>query len=109
MTFAQLPAGHARLPAAPRPPRITLILSAGKNKKLRPGDILGALTADGGIAGSGIAGSDVGMIQIDDSSAYVAIAAASAEPARLRLNEAGIKGRSVKARIAGLELRETSD
>jgi ATP-independent RNA helicase DbpA len=112
VTFEQLPAGAARLPAAalppPRPPRVTLILSAGKNKKLRPGDILGALTADGDIPGSGIPGSDVGMIQIDDSAAYVAIAAGSAEQARLRLNDAGVKGRTVKARIAGLELRESS-
>jgi len=108
VTFEQLPAGHGRLPAPPRPPRVTLILSAGKNKKLRPGDILGALTADGGIPGSGIPASDVGMIQIDDSSAYVAIAAGSAEQACLRLSEAGVKGRSVKARIAGLELREAS-
>jgi ATP-independent RNA helicase DbpA len=113
VTFGQLPAGHARLPAPPlppppRPPRVTLILSAGKNKKLRPGDILGALTADGGIPGSGIPASDVGMIQIDDSAAYVAIAAGSAEQACLRLSESGVKGRSVKARIAGLELRETS-
>jgi ATP-independent RNA helicase DbpA len=112
VTFEQLPASPARQPAAslapPRPPRVTLILSAGKNKKLRPGDILGALTADGDIPGSGIPASDVGMIQIDDSAAYVAIAAGSAEQARRRLNEAGVKGRSVKARIAGLELRETA-
>ncbi|HKO91618.1 MAG TPA: DEAD/DEAH box helicase [Polyangiaceae bacterium] len=103
VTFEQLSAGPARLPAPPRPARVTLILSAGKNKKLRPGDILGALTADGGIPGS-----DVGMIQIDDSAAYVAIATGSAEQARLRLNEAGVKGRSVKARIAALELRDAT-
>lgn len=94
-----VPAEAPSLPP-PTPARVTLILSAGKDKKLRPGDILGSLTAEGGVPGE-----DVGLIQIDDSSAYVAVAAASAERALLRLQQAGVKGRSVKARLAGLELR----
>jgi ATP-independent RNA helicase DbpA len=94
-----LPQGSALLPP-PKPARVTLILSAGKDKKLRPGDILGSLTAEGGIPGA-----DVGTIQIDDSSAYVAVAASSAERALSRVQQAGIKGRSVKARLAGLDLR----
>ena len=94
-----LPQGSALLPP-PKPARATLILSAGKDKKLRPGDILGSLTAEGGIPGA-----DVGTIQIDDSSAYVAVAASSAERALSRVQQAGIKGRSVKARLAGLDLR----
>ncbi|HEU4579124.1 MAG TPA: ATP-dependent RNA helicase DbpA [Polyangiaceae bacterium] len=94
-----MPAGAPTLPP-PQPQRVTLILSAGKDKKLRPGDILGSLTAEGGIPGE-----DVGLIQIDESSAYVAVAAGSAERALSRLQTAGVKGRSVRARIAGMELR----
>jgi len=94
-----VPEGAPSLPP-PTPARVTLILSAGKDKKLRPGDILGSLTAEGGIPGA-----DVGMIQIEESSAYVAVAAASAERALSRLQQAGVKGRSVKARLAGLDLR----
>ena len=96
------PEGAASLPP-PTPARVTLILSAGKDKKLRPGDILGSLTGEGGVRGE-----DVGMIQIDESSAYVAVAASSAERALLRLQQAGVKGRSVQARRASLELRAPS-
>lgn len=95
--FSELPPSSAAPP--PAPPRITLLLGAGKDKKLRPGDILGALTAEGGLAGS-----DVGAIQIDDSGAYVAVSAASAERALGLLRERKIKGKSVRARRAGLTL-----
>ncbi|HVZ33953.1 MAG TPA: ATP-dependent RNA helicase DbpA [Polyangiaceae bacterium] len=100
-TFQPLPPSSSTLPPAPAPPRVTLLLGAGKNKKLRPGDILGALTGEGGIEGK-----DVGAIQIDDTAAYVAIGRASAERALSRLQAAGVKGRSVKVRRAGLQLRE---
>jgi ATP-independent RNA helicase DbpA len=77
-----------------------LLLGAGKDKKLRPGDVLGALTAEGGLAGT-----DVGSIQIDDSSTYVAVTAGSAERALTLLAERKVKGRSIRARRASLELR----
>jgi ATP-dependent RNA helicase DbpA len=85
----------------PRPKHVTLLLSAGKDKKLRAGDLLGALTGEGGVSGS-----DVGSIQIDERASYVAIAAEAAERALARLAAAGVKGRSVKARVVGLALRE---
>jgi ATP-independent RNA helicase DbpA len=97
--FQPLPAAA---PAAPPPaPMATLLLSAGKNKKLRPGDILGALTAGGAVRGE-----DVGSITIDDSAAYVAVRAGVAEAAIAQLQAAPVKGRSVKVRRAGLVLRE---
>jgi ATP-independent RNA helicase DbpA len=83
----------------PPPRRVTLLLGAGKNKKLRPGDILGALTAEGGIAGDA-----VGAIEIDDDVAYVAVDAASSEQALRRASEAPVKGRRIKVRLATLEL-----
>jgi ATP-dependent RNA helicase DbpA len=96
--FTELPAAAAPQPPA-LPKRVTLLLGAGKNKKLRPADILGALTAEGGVSGS-----DVGNIHIDESSAYVAVDAAVAERALQRLASAPIKGRTIKVRRAGLSL-----
>ena len=83
---------------------MTLLLNAAKDKKLRAFDILGALTAEGGIEGSA-----VGLIQIDDDVAYVAIDRASADRALSHLRERRIKGRSVKVRKATLELRQPAD
>jgi ATP-independent RNA helicase DbpA len=99
VVFERLPArGPAVKP--PRPSHVTLLLGAGKDKKLRPGDILGALTGEGGVAGDA-----VGSIVIDANTSYVAVAAASAERALAKLEADGIKGRRVKARIADLSLR----
>ncbi len=98
-TFAELPPPSAEPP--PRPPNVTLLLNAGKDKKLRPADILGALTAEGGLAGA-----DVGAIHIDDSTSYVAVSAGCAERALGLLRERKVKGRAVRARRAGLELRK---
>lgn len=50
------------------PPMITLCIAAGKKEKLRPGDILGALTGDGGLDGQSI-----GKIQIAEFASYVAL------------------------------------
>ena len=87
--------------APPRARNQTLLLGAGKNKKLRAGDVLGALTGEGGVAGS-----DVGSIQIDESVTYVAVAAECAERALQRLEVAGVKGKRIKVRLAGLSLRD---
>jgi ATP-independent RNA helicase DbpA len=47
----------------------TLRVSGGRKDKLRPGDILGALTGEAG----GLLGDDVGKIEIHDRFAFVAI------------------------------------
>jgi ATP-dependent RNA helicase DbpA len=99
--FSPLPEAAVSSPVPPPAAMVTLLLSAGKNKKLRPGDILGALTAGGTVRGE-----DVGAINIDDSAAYVAVRAGVAEAAIAQLEAAPVKGRSVKARRAGLALRE---
>ena len=51
-----------------KPEFVTLVIEGGKKDKLRAGDILGALTAKGGIEGNAI-----GKIDIYDRQAYVAI------------------------------------
>jgi ATP-independent RNA helicase DbpA len=86
----------------PAPPMATLLLSAGKDKKIRPGDILGALTAPGGVDGA-----DVGSIQIGDAVAYVAVRTSVAARALAHLQQAPVKGRTVRVRRAGLRLRDT--
>ncbi|MCP3144946.1 ATP-dependent RNA helicase DbpA [Pyxidicoccus xibeiensis] len=67
----------------------TLYISAGRKDKMRPGDILGALTGEAG----GLNATDVGKIEIQDHIAYVAVARRVARVAFQRLSEGRIKGR----------------
>ena len=76
-----------------QPPMVTLCIGAGRKDKLRPGDILGALTGDAGIPGN-----QVGKIAIFDFQAFVAVERAVAKQALNRLNAGKIKGRSLKVR-----------
>ena len=72
----------------------TLIIDGGKKQKIRPGDILGALTGSRGIAGN-----QVGKITIADNRAYVAVNRKVANTALNKLNNGKIKGRSIRARL----------
>ena len=76
-----------------KPNMVTLCIDGGKKSKLRPGDILGALTADGGIPGS-----DVGKINMFPNQAYVAIARPSARIALKLIQEKNMKGRRFRVR-----------
>ncbi len=67
----------------------TLYISAGRKDKMRPGDILGALTGEAG----GLNASDVGKIEIHDHHAYVAVSKNVVRVALERLSEGRIKGR----------------
>ena len=78
------------------PPMVTLCIDGGRKNKMRPGDILGALTGEAGIAGS-----EVGRIDVFDSYAYVAIMRASAAQALACLSVNKIKGRFFKVRKIG--------
>ncbi|WKE66201.1 ATP-dependent RNA helicase DbpA [Gallaecimonas kandeliae] len=71
----------------------TLQIDAGKRQKLRPGDILGALTAKGGLEGN-----QVGKIQIAEDWAFVAVSKEAAQRALKQLGQ-GIKGRNFRARL----------
>jgi ATP-independent RNA helicase DbpA len=75
------------------PPMVTLCIDGGRKDKVRPGDILGALTS-----GSGIAGDQVGKIDIFDRQAYVAIERSMVDKALQQLSVGKIKGRYFKAR-----------
>lgn len=67
----------------------TLRIGGGRKQKLRPGDILGALTGEAG----GFSADQVGKIEIFDNFSFVAVAAVVSEEARLRLARGRIKGK----------------
>ena len=70
----------------------TLLILEGRKNKMRPGDILGALTGDAG----GLKGEDIGKIEIHDFYAYVAVSTTMAKLALDRLQNGRIKGRKVR-------------
>jgi len=73
----------------------TILISGGRKDKVRAGDILGALTGDAGR----IAGTDVGMIEIQDKLTYVAVARSVSRQAVQRLNNGRIKGKRFRATL----------
>ncbi|HEY5673783.1 MAG TPA: ATP-dependent RNA helicase DbpA [Malonomonas sp.] len=79
--------------AALEAPMVTLCIDGGRKNKLRPGDILGALTGEAGIPGT-----EVGKINVFDFHCYVAIRRQSAKSALARLSANKIKGRFYKIR-----------
>ncbi len=76
-----------------RPPMNTLQIDGGRKQKVRPGDILGALTGM-----QGIEANQVGKIQIAETSAYVAVTEAATRKALEKLSSGKLKGRSFRVR-----------
>ena len=74
-------------------PMVTIQLDAGRKNKMRPGDLLGALTGDAGLAGS-----QIGKIDIFDMSSYVAIESDAVRQALNYLATGKVKGRNIRAR-----------
>jgi len=89
-SMEQLPHRSASMPL---PPFVTLCVLGGRKEKVRPGDILGALTGDAGIDANA-----VGKIIVTDYATYVAIARNAADIALERLLNGKIKGRKFKVR-----------
>jgi len=73
----------------------TISISAGRKDKLRPGDILGALTGEAG----GLKGDDVGKIEIHDRISYVAVRKEVAQHALKSLERGKIKGRTFRVTL----------
>lgn len=71
----------------------TIELDAGRKHKIRPGDILGALTGDAGLSGSA-----VGKIDIFDMCSFVALEPSALRQALNYLANGRVKGRNVRAR-----------
>ena len=75
------------------PPMVTLQILGGRKEKMRPGDVLGALTGEAGFTRE-----QVGKITVTDMSTYVAVVRNIAREAVKRLNAGKIKGKTVKVR-----------
>jgi len=74
-------------------PMVTLQILGGRKEKIRPGDVLGALTKD-----MGFAGTQIGKINVTDMSTYVAVERGIADKVLGKLNSGLVKGKRVRAR-----------
>jgi ATP-dependent RNA helicase DbpA len=76
------------------PPMETLQILGGRKEKIRPGDVLGALTGDAGFTGA-----QIGKINVTEFSTYVAVDRSIARDALRKLNAGKVKGKKVKVRL----------
>ncbi|ACB35259.1 DEAD/DEAH box helicase domain protein [Leptothrix cholodnii SP-6] len=76
------------------PPMQTIQILGGRKEKIRPGDVMGALTKD-----MGFAGAQIGKINVNEFSTYVAVAREIAPQVERKLAAGRVKGRSVKVRL----------
>lgn len=74
-------------------PMVSICIMGGKKDKLRPGDLLGALTAD-----IGLRKEQVGKINVFEFMTYVALDRHIAEKALEKLSRSNIKGRQFRMR-----------
>ena len=76
------------------PPMRTLCVAGGRKDKVRPGDLMGALTGEAGLPGDA-----VGKIDLFDFQCFVAIRSELAQKALKRLENGRIKGRRFRVRL----------
>jgi len=76
-----------------KPAMLTIAIAGGRKNKLRPGDIVGALTVGGGLSAD-----DIGQITLSDFTTWVAVRRAVANQALETLRERTIKGKKFRAR-----------
>ncbi|WP_231409348.1 ATP-dependent RNA helicase DbpA [Ralstonia solanacearum] len=76
------------------PPMETLQILGGRKDKIRPGDVLGALTGDAGFRGD-----QIGKINVTEFSTYVAVERGIARDAVRKLNAGTVKGKKVRVRL----------
>ncbi len=76
------------------PVMTTLQIDGGKKNKLRPGDIVGALTGK-----TGIGGDQVGKIQVFDVKAYVAVNSKVKKAALAKISNDRMKGKKFRVRV----------
>ena len=79
------------------PPMVTLQILGGRKEKIRPGDVLGALTGEAG-GERPFTREQVGKITVTDQSTYVAVARELAREAVRKLANGKVKGKTVKVR-----------
>lgn len=88
-TLAELAQDEAPL----LPPMATLQILGGRKEKIRPADVLGALTGEAGFTRE-----QIGKINITEQSSYVAVERSIADEVVRRLSGGKLKGRPVKLR-----------
>jgi ATP-independent RNA helicase DbpA len=77
-----------------QPPMRTLQIVGGRKEKIRAGDVMGALAGE-----CGLTREQVGKINVNEFSTYVAVQAALAKKVESQLSHGKIKGKSVKVRL----------
>ncbi|MDP3820053.1 MAG: ATP-dependent RNA helicase DbpA [Burkholderiales bacterium] len=77
-----------------QPPMVTLQIVGGRKEKIRAGDVLGALTGEAGFTGA-----QIGKINVNEFSTYVAVDRQIARAALQRLSAGKVKGKKVKVRL----------
>ncbi len=77
-----------------RPPMRTLQIVGGRKEKIRAGDVMGALAGE-----CGLTREQVGKINVNEFSTYVAVQADLAKKVEAQLSSGKIKGKSVKVRL----------
>lgn len=75
------------------PPMMTIQILGGRKEKIRPGDVLGALTGE-----MGYTREQVGKINVTDQCTYVAVAREIAREAVRKLSAGKVKGKTVRVR-----------
>ena len=80
------------------PPMVTLQMLGGRKDKIRPGDVLGALTAEAPGARN-FTREQIGKITVTDQSTYVAVVREIAGEAVRKLATGKVKGKTVKVRV----------
>jgi ATP-independent RNA helicase DbpA len=92
-SLSELPeSGDADKPLMP--PMVTLLILGGRKEKIRPGDVLGALTGEAGFSKE-----QIGKINVTDTSTYVAVERGIAKDALRKLSAGTIKGKKVKVHL----------
>ncbi|MDF1839226.1 MAG: ATP-dependent RNA helicase DbpA [Planctomycetota bacterium] len=75
----------------------TILISGGRKDRIRPGDIVGALTGKAG----NLSGGQVGKIEVQDRLSYVAVSRPAARAATQQLNAGRIKNKRFRATLVG--------
>lgn len=77
-----------------QPPMRTLQIVGGRKEKIRAGDVMGALAGE-----CGLTREQVGKINVNEFSTYVAVQAELARKVETQLSHGKVKGKSVKVRL----------
>ncbi|MDP3540120.1 MAG: ATP-dependent RNA helicase DbpA [Azonexus sp.] len=93
LTWSELGALDAADNSPLVPPMSTLLMLGGRKEKIRPGDVLGALTGEAGFTRE-----QVGKITVTDQNTYIAVARDIARDAVRKLTAGKVKGKTVKVR-----------